>query len=78
MILTLTDSKHPKAKIALVDFRHGFADFQWLEADGSPSKIYTGDCKIPVTVTSLDTAKAEITAALNLSLKATVEKEVLK
>jgi len=77
MILTLTgDITHPKAKVALVDFRHGFADFQWLEADETPSKIYTGDCKIPVTLTSLDTAKTEITAALNKSLKAVVIKEL--
>lgn len=57
MELTVKTKNHEKIKVLAVDLEHGMLDFQWLEKDGSPSKIYSGVCR------------AEIGGAMELSKK---------
>lgn len=60
MELAVNTKNHKKIKVLAVDLEHGAVDFQWLEADGSPSKIYSGACR------------AEISGAMELSKNAVV------
>jgi len=60
MIINLGHPTHPKAEILLIDFKKGKVDFRWLEADETPSKIYSGDCSATVELAAVKTlAEAE-------------------
>ena len=69
MIIALDNLTHPEAEILLIDFKTGKVDFKWLEADESPSKIYSGDCSMMVDLkeaTTLEDTKPLLTEGMIL------------
>ncbi len=59
MIVNLTSKTHPQAEIVSINLRAGTVDFRWI-GEG----LYSGDCSIPVEISSMENAEAEITVAL--------------
>ena len=44
MIIKLNSELKPMAEILNINLERGQVDFRWLEADGSPSKVYASVC----------------------------------